>query len=175
MASLKAEYSKITLSDLSREALERLEQLPEFKEADSFAIYHAMPDEVQTADFIEKWATQKTIYLPVICGDILQLHQYKKNTDLTPGVFGILEPKPESDYMKPSPAIIVIPGVAFDNEMNRLGRGKGYYDKLLTEPEMQQSKRIGLCFSFQMVSKVPTTKEDIRMQRIITDKEGICP
>lgn len=173
MALLKRGYSQTSLSDFSRQALERLEQLQTFREADSFAIYHAMPDEVQTAAFIEKWSATKTVFLPVICGDILQLHPYKNNTSLKAGVFGILEPIPDEKAEKAKPDLIIVPGVAFDRKMNRMGRGKGYYDRLLTEPELQDVTRIGLCFSFQLVEEVPVWADDVKMHRIITDKEDI--
>lgn len=171
MALQKAGYSQTTLSDLSLQALERIEQLSAFQNADSFAIYHGMPDEVQTASFIEKWAARKTIYLPVICGDVIRLHQYKDSDALKPGVFGILEPATDALSEKARPDLVIVPGVAFDRDLNRLGRGKGYYDKLLSEPEMRYVIRIGIGFSFQVVREVPTSPVDIRMHRIVTDKE----
>ena len=175
MALRKKEYSRTLLSDLSCLALEQIEQLDVFQRADSFAIYHAMPDEVQTASFIQKWASHKTIYLPVICGDLLELHQYEADDALKPGVFGILEPIPSSTVKKPKPDLIITPGVAFDKDMNRMGRGKGYYDKLFTEPELQNAMRVGLCFHFQLVPEVPSCPNDIKMELIITDKEVIMP
>lgn len=175
MALRKKEYSQTALSELSCRALERIEQLDAFRSADSFAIYHAMPDEVQTAAFILKWAPHKTIYLPVICGDLLELHEYQADDSLKPGVFGILEPIPTSITEKPKPDLIVIPGVAFDRTMNRMGRGKGYYDKLLIEPELQNTKQVGLCFNFQLVPEVPSTPTDIKMEMIITDEEVVVP
>lgn len=173
MALRKKNYSPTTLAELSNRALERIEQLDAFQSADSFAIYHAMPDEVQTADFIRKWARQKTIYLPVICGDMIELHRYNADEALKPGVFGILEPVPVLQEEKPRPDLIVIPGVAFDRRMNRMGRGKGYYDRLLIEPELRQAIRLGLCFDFQLVSEVPVSSGDIRMEWIVTDRELI--
>ncbi|MDD4514390.1 5-formyltetrahydrofolate cyclo-ligase [Massilibacteroides sp.] len=170
MALLKKEYLPTILSDLSQSALGCLERSEIFRKADSFAIYHAMRDEVQTAAFIDKWASSKTIYLPVICGENLELHEYSKNTALKPGVFGILEPVPGANVEKPRPDLIVVPGVAFDKQMNRLGRGKGYYDRLLIEPELQDVTRVGLCFNFQLVPQIPVSPGDIRMHYIITDQ-----
>jgi len=175
MALRKKEYSQTALSELSCRALERIEQLDVFRGADSFAIYHAMPDEVQTASFIRKWASRKTIYLPVICKDRLELHPYQADDSLKPGVFGILEPIPGTLTEKPKPDLIIVPGVAFDREMNRMGRGKGYYDKLLVEPELQNTARVGLCFSLQLVPEVPVCTDDVKMDLLITDEEVISP
>lgn len=173
MALKKKSYQPTTLTEWSDRALERIEQLEAFQSADSFAIYHAMPDEVQTAAFIRKWARRKTIYLPVICGDWLELHTYDADEALKPGVFGILEPVPVKRDEKPRPDLIVIPGVAFDRRLNRMGRGKGYYDKLLVESELQQAVRVGLCFDFQLVAEVPACPNDVRMEWIVTDRQLI--
>ena len=148
----------------------RLEQLPLFRQADSFAIYHALPDEVQTADFIEKWYTKKEVLLPVIKGDDIVLQPYMGKDSLSVGSFGILEPtQQKTDIPKQkTPEIIIIPGIAFDKEYNRLGRGKGYYDRLL--PHLSIPK-IGLCFNFQFIRSVPSTPFDTKMDIIVTDKE----
>lgn len=173
MALRKKEYSQTTLSDLSCRSLEYLEQLEVFQCANSFAIYYAMADEVQTSYFIRKWVSRKTIYLPVICGDSLELHEYKADESLKPGVFGILEPVPVAVSEKPTPDLIVVPGVAFDRRLNRMGRGKGYYDKLLVEPELRIAKKVGLCFNFQLVPEVPSCPNDIKMDVLVTDVEVI--
>lgn len=174
MALRKKEYSATALSDLSLAAIQQIEQLPAFRKASSFAVYHALPDEVQTAAFIERWADQKAIYLPVICGEDIQLHLYRKESALMPGAFGILEPIPEQREVNPTPDLMLIPGVAFDRELNRMGRGKGYYDRLLKEPELKDTLRIGVCFSFQLVDRVPVSTDDITMHMLVTD-EAVIP
>ncbi len=155
--------------------MERLEQLEVFHSAKHIALYHAMSDEVQTASFVRKWAFHKTIYLPVICGDRIELYPYTAEEALKPGVFGILEPVPHALTEKPSPDLIIVPGVAFDRHMNRMGRGKGYYDRLLIEEELRGAIKVGLCFDFQLVDEVPSTAEDIRMDMLVTNKEVIVP
>lgn len=174
VALLKKEYSRATLSELSAQALERLEQLPAFRHAGSFAIYHALPDEVQTAAFIDKWAAFKTIYLPVISGEDIQLHPFKGNHALKAGAFGIPEPIPEDRAGKASPDLIIVPGVAFDRLMNRMGRGKGYYDRLLIEPELRSVTKIGLCFSFLLLDELPVYPGDVKMNGVVTDREYLA-
>ena len=63
--------------------------------------------------------------------------------------------------------VIIVPGVAFDNQGNRLGRGKGYYDRFLKK--IPATKKIGICFDFQMIEQIPTEKNDIPMDDIITN------
>ena len=66
--------------------------------------------------------------------------------------------------------VFLVPGVAFDVKGNRLGRGKGYYDRLLAHVK---GFRIGLAYSCQVVAEVPHTGYDIPMHCIISEKEGI--
>ena len=92
-----------------------------------------MKDEVQTHAFIEKWSRSKRIILPVVTGDELELRVYTGPQDLAIGSYGIAEPTgaPFTDYETID--LAVIPGVAFDRYGHRLGRGKGYYDRLLPQ------------------------------------------
>ena len=63
---------------------------------------------------------------------------------------------------------IAVPGVAFDRNGNRLGRGKGYYDRLL--PRIPSAYKAGICFPFQLVEEVPAEPFDIRMDEVITQQ-----
>lgn len=144
----------------------RLEAHPAFRQAQTVLLYHSLKDEVQTHAFIEKWSRQKRIILPVVAGHVLELRIYTGPGDLSIGSYGIAEPTGElfTDYV--SIDLAVIPGVAFDLAGHRLGRGKGYYDKLL--PLLPSALKIGLCFPFQLVEKVPAEPFDICMNIIIT-------
>jgi 5-formyltetrahydrofolate cyclo-ligase len=77
-----------------------------------------------------------------------------------------LEPigEPFTDYA--SIDVAIIPGMAFDNKGHRLGRGKGYYDRFLSQLT-SKTKKIGLCFPWQLVDVVPTDKNDISMDCVI--------
>lgn len=150
---------------LSAKILAALEAHPAFRAANTILLYHSLNDEVDTHDFIEKWSNQKHILLPVIIGEELELRTYTGPHDLLIGAYGIEEPvgTPFTDYAAID--LAVIPGVAFDSRGNRLGRGKGYYDRLL--PHMPTTYKIGICFPFQLVKEVPAEAFDIRMDEII--------
>lgn len=111
-------------------------------------------------------AAKKRILLPVVVGDDLELRLYTRPEDLKPGAYGIEEPTGElfTDYADID--FIAVPGVAFDRNGNRLGRGKGYYDRLL--PRIPSAYKAGICFPFQLVEEVPAEPFDIRMDEIIT-------
>lgn len=133
-------------------------------------LYHSLRDEVDTHGFIEKWWTRKRILLPVVVGDDLELRRYTGADSLAIGAYGISEPvgKPFADYG--SITLAVIPGVAFDAAGNRLGRGRGYYDRFL--PRIPNACKVGVCFPFQLVDAVPAEPFDIRMDIIITTDEN---
>jgi len=147
--------------------LDRLEQLPEFIHAKTVMLYWAMADEVQTSDFVIKWSASKRVILPCVNGNDLDLRVFRGEEDLVMGEnFGIPEPSGElfTDYEEID--LILVPGVAFDIENNRMGRGKAYYDKLLSS---LKAFKLGMCFNFQLLKTVPTDEHDIKMDMIISE------
>ncbi|MGX8689963.1 MAG: 5-formyltetrahydrofolate cyclo-ligase [Bacteroidaceae bacterium] len=145
---------------------ERLEQTEAFRKATDILIYWSMDDEVQTPQFIEKWAGRKRFYLPSIQGDELVIKRYAGTTALTPGQsFSIPEPTglPVSDLN--SISLVIVPGRAFDNDGHRLGRGRGFYDRLL--PQLPHAVKAGVCFDCQKLPCVPTDDNDIIMDFVI--------
>ena len=152
----------------SAEILAALEAHPVFRAASIILLYHSLPDEVHTHDFIRKWSTKKKILLPVVIGNDLELRVYTSPADLAIGAYGIEEPTGAlfTDYATID--LVIVPGVAFDRDGNRLGRGKGYYDRLL--PRIPSAYKVGICFPFQIVEEVPAEPFDIRMDEIITQQ-----
>lgn len=143
-----------------------LEAHPAFKAATTILIYHSLPDEVSTHAFIEKWQKTKRLLLPVVVGNDLEIRLYSGLDNLATGSYGISEPTGcrYSEYKNIE--LVIVPGVAFDLNGNRLGRGKGYYDRLL--PQLSHSYKIGICFPYQIVKEVPAEPFDIRMDEILT-------
>lgn len=157
--------------DFSEKILKRLEETELFQQASCIALYYSIPGEVQTAAFLEKWFDKKQLLLPVITGDDLRLLPYKGNDNLIPGVFGIPEPTDIKTTVTESDVdLIIVPGIAFDRQLNRMGRGKGYYDRLLST---MQAPKVGICFDFQMQDSVPVEPFDKKMNMVITEKEII--
>ena len=128
-----------------------------------------MEDEVQTHDFVNRWYQQKTLLLPCVDGDDLRLRQYTGPECLKEGEqFGIGEPTgPEFTDLN-SVQMIIVPGVAFDRHNNRMGRGRGFYDRLLKSTP--NAYKVGVAFNFQMVELVPTEEFDVPMNAVITEK-----
>ena len=129
-------------------------------------LYHSLPDEVDTHAFIRRWSARKRILLPVVKGDDLELRLYTGDDRLTEGAFHIDEPTGTAFTDYAAIDLAVIPGVAFDRRGNRLGRGKGYYDRLL--PRIPTAYKLGLCFPFQLLDQIPAEAHDIPMDEVLT-------
>ncbi|MGM0549945.1 MAG: 5-formyltetrahydrofolate cyclo-ligase [Bacteroidota bacterium] len=146
---------------------QKVEQMEAFQKARKVMAYWSLPDEVATHDFVKRWAKDKSMILPVVKGDVLELRSFTGMQDMKPEpVFGIYEP---TGPIEPDPSsidLIIVPGVAFDPYLNRLGRGKAYYDKLL---KSTHALKVGVCFDVQLIAEVPTDAYDIPMDRVITE------
>jgi 5-formyltetrahydrofolate cyclo-ligase len=162
----KKEFTLNQKKELSLPIFEKLEKEEFFKNSKTILLYWSMDDEVYTHDFVEKYYKEKTILLPCVEGDNLILRQYQGKESMQEGEqFHILEPKGKEFNELIQINLMIIPGVAFDKERNRMGRGRGFYDRLLkTVPAM----KVGVGFSFQMVEKVPTEGFDVKMDKVIT-------
>lgn len=151
----------------STSLLDKLAAHPRFRKAKTVLLYHSLPDEVQTHEFIEQISQDKRVILPVVVGNELELRVYTGKSDLKKGSFGIDEPTGDTVTDFSSIEVAIIPGVGFDKQGNRLGRGKGYYDRLL--PQLH-TYNIGICFSFQVVPEIPVEPFDRPMDEVWTEE-----
>ncbi|MGP1362495.1 MAG: 5-formyltetrahydrofolate cyclo-ligase [Bacteroides sp.] len=128
--------------------------------------YWALPDELPTAHYLNQMSTRRQILLPVVKGDELELHRYTGPECLVAQPpYGILEPQ-DTEVVDPwFVELILVPGVAFDLDKRRLGRGKGYYDRLFVRTP--NARRIGLCFREQIVHRVPSEPHDAVMDSLL--------
>ena len=110
------------------------------------------------------------VYLPVISKKNLMNFYLWKNKDVMQiNKFGMLEPPTFSDNVIPD--IMLLPLLAFDKEKNRLGYGKGYYDKFLSKHLIKKKiLTVGIGFSFQEYSKIPSYNGDVKLDHILTEK-----
>lgn len=169
MSALKRALPEDEARRLSARIMDAVEACPAFEKADTVLLYYSLPDEVHTHDFVSRWGNRKRILLPVVIGDDLELRLYTGKDSLAPGPFGIDEPQgePFDDYT--AIGFVGVPGVAFSHSGARLGRGKGFYDRLL--PKLTNAYKAGICYPFQLINEVPTEAFDICMDEIITANE----
>ena len=161
----KAGFSREQLKQKSEQIITELENLPAFKNSHKILAYWSLPDEVHTHDFILKWASTKKFFLPVIQGDELLIGQFEGLQSLQYGEkYNIPEPKTGKITNSELLDMILVPGVAFDKNNNRLGRGKAYYDKLL---KTLDGYKVGVSFDFQFIDEIPVSRHDIKMDTVV--------
>lgn len=86
---------------------------------------------------------------------------------LRKGAYGIYEPQIVQEANIDEIDVVLVPGISFSKSGDRIGFGKGYYDKLLAD---FKGTKIGICYDFQMINEIPSSPHDIKMDMIITEK-----
>ena len=150
--------------DLSRVISNKIINLDIYQKANVIALYNSMNSEVDTKDLINYSLTLKKVLLPRIINNKLEFIKIDKDTKYNKSNFGVVEPIGE--IYKGNIDLIIVPGVSFDKEKNRIGYGKGYYDKYLANKDIY---KIGICFSKQIVDNIIVNQYDIKMDMIIAD------
>jgi 5-formyltetrahydrofolate cyclo-ligase len=159
--------------EMSEKVSSNVMSLREFKEAKRIASYVATEDEVETAPLIEQAISLgKEVFVPAVDATSYDLKfiQIQSLGDLSPGRFGILEPKDSSGARVKlgETDLTLVPLVAWDDRGHRIGYGKGFFDRALAE--RASSVAIGLAFESQLVSRVPEGPEDVRLDIVVTEK-----
>ena len=154
--------------ELSKVIMNKIIKLDILKKSKVIALYNSMPNEVDTILLIKKYLNKKIVLLPKIVDDKMAFIEINHDTVYIKSKIGVEEPigKPYLGNID----LIIVPGLAFDNKGNRLGFGKGYYDKYLFDKNIF---KIGICFDLQIVDKVPVNNLDISMDMVISEKRII--
>ena len=163
----KSRYTPARLRALSQPIIQQVLCHPRVRAARTLLLYHSLADEVYTHDVVAQlFQDGHTILLPKVTGPgTMDLIEYEGPASMTIGAYHIMEPVGRPFAFDKPIEVGIIPGMAFDALGNRLGRGKGYYDRLLTaHPEIY---KIGLCFRFQQVDTVPCASTDIPMDEVL--------
>lgn len=150
----------------SNQIWNKLEESELFIKAERVLLYWSMADEVNTHDFIRRWYGKKRIYLPSIDGNDLLIREYTGDESMVPGPsFGIPEPVGPVLENLSEINLIIVPGRAFDLQGNRMGRGRGFYDRLLASVSCP---KVGVAFNCQMIPSVPVDENDIKMDLVVS-------
>ncbi len=136
-----------------------------YKKSKVIALYSSMKSEVDTKELIkESLELGKRVLLPRILNKNKMIFiEINNDTNYERNTFGVLEP---IGIEEKNIDLMIIPGVAFDKDNNRLGYGRGYYDKYLKDKDLY---KIGICFHEQLVDNIEVDEHDIKMDLIITD------
>lgn len=167
MKARKALLSDAEKMSAAERAFARLEETADFLMADHILMYHSLPDELSTHEFLDRWKDRKHFYLPRVNGVNLDILPYEQ-THLSLGSFHIEEPTGTDTTDVSQIELIIIPAVAYDRHCSRLGRGKGFYDRLLQE---SKARKIGMAYDFQLLldEDIPVEEHDIPVDMVITE------
>lgn len=162
----KQALSPLSISAASREMCSILELSPLLREAEVIVAFWPMKDEIDIREYLIKIAArgEKTIYLPVITGDgIMEFRLFEGEDKMVQELqFGIWEPT-SREMLLPSEVgnkkiTIIVPGVAFTEKGDRLGRGRGFYDRILCS--FEGATTVGVCFKCQIYEEIPVDSHD---------------
>lgn len=143
-----------------------VEKTAAFMLAEKILMYHSLADELSTLDFIDRWSTRKKFFLPRVNGVNLDILPYDKSR-LHLGSFNIEEPDGDVTVDFSEIELVIVPGVAYDRRGNRVGRGKGFYDRLLADTK---AVTIGVAYDLQLYDEIEPDEFDVPVQYVITEK-----
>lgn len=165
----KSQLSGAERIEKSGKAFSLLETVPEFANATNVLAYFSLADELYTESFLHRWHERKHIFLPRVNGDDIEILPYRPD-HMRQGAFDIYEPTGDTVADISLMDVVIVPGVAFDRRGNRVGRGRGYYDRLLSGCH---AIKIGICYDFQLLEEITADSHDVTMDYIVTDDEII--
>lgn len=151
----------------------RIENLAVFKKARQVLFYLPIHGEVNLQELFNRYKSQKKFILPRVNKEALDLMYVKDWSDTELGSFKLTEPKKHLEKALPKDIdLILVPGVVFGLDGNRIGYGKGFYDRLLKKTTCQ---KIGVAYEFQIVENIPGEEHDVQMDMIVTETRSFKP
>ena len=168
MKTARTEYSGRELS--SKKISERILKSDFYKRADFICMYMPSFGEADISEiFSDCLKSGKKVCVPVVVSDS-ELALSLADGRFKKGRYGISEPENPQYVSFSSPNLILVPGLAFDRSGNRLGFGKGYYDRFLAHAD---GLKVGVCYGFQLIKKLPAGEHDISVDAVITEDETL--
>lgn len=157
------------VKNTSAEIVENIQHLPAFRAAGTVALYMSFGKEVQLDElFPVCWTAGKRTCIPVY-NDLLKHYEMAEitpDTEFHIGHYGIREPRSPTLIPLQEIDLIVIPGLAFDAQGNRLGRGGGFYDRMLSG---FKGARIAVAFDVQILDRIPVDELDQPVHAVVSE------
>ena len=167
----------------SADIMERIFQSDWYREAGIVLAYVNFRSEVDTGELLRKALLDgKKVYCPRVEGEKMNFYRILSPDDLEKGYGGIMEPLAKVETLfsvheaSSDSCLMITPGSAFDRECNRMGYGKGYYDKYLDFVSEKNAgltfkiRTVGICFECQMQKRIPVEAYDRKMDMVITEE-----
>ena len=165
----RSQISRKEVKEKSRKIQKKV--LEVIGEDDTVMSYVSYRNEVETYLLIEKLLHRKQVLaVPKVSGAEIKAYRIESMEELEENSRGIREPEKAEEISKTCIDTCIVPGVKFDIKGNRIGYGKGYYDRFL---ENFQGQKIGPTYQKLMEEKIPSDKWDIAMNKIVTEEKVI--
>lgn len=168
---IRNNMSKEAVMVKSMRIYKTLTSLDEFKEASKIYTYVSVKNEVDTIMLMDhSFRNEKQVYVPKVNGGEMEFYEITDVTELTPGFFELYEPDvagKEPDYSKKG--LLIMPGIVFDKQLNRIGYGGGYYDKYLKTDN--SFFKIALAYEYQVLEAIEADEHDMKPDMIITENK----
>lgn len=168
-SSLKSQIRALSFDSKFNETeqlISLIKKHPEYIEAKCILSFWPIAIEPQIGKFNIEMAKEKNVLLPKINGNVLSLHPFTEIKDLKPEPkYGILEPQGEVFTQLNSIDLVLVPALGFTKDGLRLGKGKGFYDKLLP---LLNAYTLGIGFKLQVLDDIPVTPNDFVIQEVLT-------
>lgn len=157
-------------SNKSEIIFKKLIELDKYKKAKVIGIYKALASEVNTDMLIDySLKKRKIVLLPKVTPDGLVFYKNNSKEEFVKSDFGVFEPigVEENKYSIDQMDLLIVPGVCFDKNKNRMGFGKGYYDRYIKNSDIFT---IGICFEEQIIDNLIIEDTDVKMKMVLTDR-----
>jgi len=173
LKSRLAELDDRTIFAHSYTAALKLCDLPQFEAARVVMLFLSMPGEIDTSQaLLQTLLARKTLVVPRIDWPNRELVPHvieTLNCHLTMGKHGLREPAGQETVAPEAIDLVVVPGLGFDEEGNRIGRGAGFYDRFLADERMR-AIRCGIAFECQLLETLPVVASDVPVHLLVTEK-----
>lgn len=170
--NVRNNMSKEDVKKNSNAIMDKITSLDIYKHSKVVFIYMDFKNEVMTSNLIKRMLSEKKrVVIPYTdsINTVLIPSEITKESDLKQNSFGYYEPKSILPVNIEEIDLVIVPGVVFDKNLNRIGFGKGYYDKILNRLK-PSAKKIALAHDFQVLEDIPAEEHDVKMDMIITEK-----
>ena len=170
--NVRNNMSKEDVKKNSNAIMDKITSLDIYKHSKVVFIYMDFKNEVMTSNLIKRMLSEKKrVVIPYTdsINTVIIPSEITKESDLKQNSFGYFEPKSILPVNIEEIDLVIVPGVVFDKNLNRIGFGKGYYDKILNRLK-PSAKKIALAHDFQVLEDIPAEEHDVKMDMIITEK-----
>ena len=168
---MRLALNKEEVKERSEACVSKVLQFPELIEAQTVCVYMPTGNEIDTTEIIRYCKENgKRLAAPRVNGDTMEFYYFTDETDMEQGAYDIWEPT-GTEAVEDEESLVIMPGVAFDLSCNRIGYGKGYYDRYLSaHPRM---KKVALAYDFQIVGRIKREVHDVRPDVVVTESRVI--